>query len=255
MSPMRIRMTSIRAVPNDVNVVTTSVNGRIITIRGIAEGMTTITVSATDDSRQDNAAATPVTFGVGVMKKNSQPVIEAISDQTLEVGDETTIEVNITDVDVEDTHTVSASSDDAVIATVSVNNTTLTITGVVEGTTIITVSATDNSGQDNTAATPLTFKVTVNDPYTPLAGLTVSPGAVVFRAGGLNLNAVGCIFLDGATFNGVRYDIHSFKWQRRKDPQNHGLIYLEQRKIGVYVVIVQTVWVSIGQYGMLALVV
>ena len=69
--------------------------------------------------------------------------------------------VNITDADVGDTHTISASSDDTTIAAVSVNNTTLTISGIAEGTTTITVSATDDSGKNNAAATPLTFQITV----------------------------------------------------------------------------------------------
>ena len=51
--------------------------------------------------------------------------------------------------------------DDTAIAVVSVNNTTLAISGIAEGTTTITVSATDDSEKNNTAATPLTFQVTV----------------------------------------------------------------------------------------------
>ena len=147
-------------------IATVSVNNTILIITGIAEGMTTLTVSATDDSGQDNAEATPVTFRVAV-EKNSQPVIEAISDQTLEVDDKTAVEINVTDADIEDTHIINASSDDTAIATVSVNNTTLTITGIAGGMTTITVSATDDSGQDNAEATPETFEVTVRGNTVP----------------------------------------------------------------------------------------
>ncbi len=95
---------------------------------------------------------------------NSQPFIETISDKTLNVGDETTVEVNITDADVDDTHIISAFTDDTIIATVSVRDTTLTIMAMEAGTATVTVTATDDSGQDNVASVPVTFEVTVNEP-------------------------------------------------------------------------------------------
>ena len=151
---------TISATSDDTTVATVSVDGATLTITGKAAGTAAITVTATDDSGQDNAEATPLTFRVGV-KKNSQPVIEAIPDQILDVGDEITVAVNITDADVEDTHIISASSDDKAITTVAVNNTTLTITGIADGMATINVSATDNSRQGNALATSITFQVTV----------------------------------------------------------------------------------------------
>ena len=73
-------------------------------------------------------------------------------------------ELNITDADVDDTHTIGASSDDTTVATVSVSDATLTIKAVAVGTATITVFATDNTEQDNAAAVPVTFEVTVNEP-------------------------------------------------------------------------------------------
>ncbi|MYE91456.1 hypothetical protein F4X33_20955 [Candidatus Poribacteria bacterium] len=95
---------------------------------------------------------------------NNQPSIGTISDKTLNVGDKRKVEVTITDADVDNMHTVNASSDNMTVATVSVRETTLTVTGVEVGNANITVSATDDSGQDNAAAVPLTFGVTVNEP-------------------------------------------------------------------------------------------
>ncbi len=118
-------------------------------------------------------------------EENSQPAIGSITDKTLDVGDETTAEVNITDADIEDTHIISASSEDGNVATVSVDAAVITITGKTEGITTITVSVTDDSGQDNAAATPVTFKVTVNEPLPPPpiranrvceVGMTLGPG-------------------------------------------------------------------------------
>ena len=95
---------------------------------------------------------------------NNQPSIEPITDQTLDIDTKTTAHVNITDADLDDTHTINASSDDTTIATVSVNAASITITAKAEGMTTVIVSATDDSGQDNAAATPVTFEVTVNPP-------------------------------------------------------------------------------------------
>ena len=95
---------------------------------------------------------------------NTQPSIETINDKTLNVGDETTVEVNITDADIDDTHIISASSDDTTVATVSVRDATLTIIGVEVSNTTVIVSVTDDSDQDNAAAVPVTFQVTVNEP-------------------------------------------------------------------------------------------
>ena len=80
------------------------------------------------------------------------------------MGDAATVDVHITDVDVDDVHTIGAFSDDTAVATVSVRDSTLSITGMVVGTATITVFATDNTEQDNAAAVPVTFEVTVNEP-------------------------------------------------------------------------------------------
>ena len=56
-----------------------------------------------------------------------------------------------------------------------------------------------------------------SDPYVPLEGLTVLEGRVVFVVGGIFLSAGNCIRLGGGTLNGVTYNAHSSKWQRRED--------------------------------------
>ena len=120
--------------------------------------------------------AIPFIFiGCGALDDNSQPVIEAIPDETLDVGDKTTAEVNITDADVDDTHTIRASSDNTNIATVSVDEASITIRGMAVGMATITVSATDDSGQDNDTSLPVTFEVTVNEPL-PSTGVTIGLG-------------------------------------------------------------------------------
>ena len=93
---------------------------------------------------------------------NNPPSIGAIPDQTVDVGSTVEVEVTITDADVGDAHTIKASSDDTTIAAVSVDGASLTITGKAAGTATITVTATDNSRQNNAKANPVMFKVRVN---------------------------------------------------------------------------------------------
>ena len=105
-----------------------------------------------------------VLIGCGALDDNSQPEIEPITDETLNVGDDKTVDVYITDADVDDIHTIDASPDNPSVAMVSVNEDFLTIIGNAVGEAIITVSATDDSGQNNAEAIPVTFKVVVNEP-------------------------------------------------------------------------------------------
>ena len=105
-----------------------------------------------------------VLIGCGALDDNSQPEIEPITDETLNVGDERTVDVYITDDDVNDTHTITASSGNTNVATVSIDNTSFTITGKAVGMTTITVTAIDDSGHDDATSTPVIFEVTVNEP-------------------------------------------------------------------------------------------
>ena len=120
-----------------------------------------------------------VLIGCGFFDDNSQPEVETITDQTLYVGDEAKVELNITDEDTDDTHIINVSSDNTTVATASVNDTTLTLIGITAGTATITISVTDDSIEDNAASTPVTFQVTVNkliDRGACIAGTTLKPG-------------------------------------------------------------------------------
>ena len=124
-----------------------------------------------------------IIVGCGETDDNNQPVIDPLDDKTLEIGDTQTVRVYITDVDIDDIHIIHASSDNPNVATVSVDDTSLTIIGNAVGMTTITVSATDDSGQDNDTSLPATFQVTVDEPPPPLidkgfciVGMTLQSG-------------------------------------------------------------------------------
>ena len=143
---------------SDDAAVTVSVNGRTLTVRGVSRGSATIEVTARDNSGATNATSAAVEFDVTV--PNSRPVVGSISDLTVSRGSTGTRTVTVTDGDAGDTHTVSASSDDAAV-TVSVNGRTLTVRGVSRGSATIEVTARDNSGESNDTSAAVQFDVDV----------------------------------------------------------------------------------------------
>ncbi len=92
---------------------------------------------------------------------NVVPTVAALEDRMLEVGEEVTIPVSVTDANAADTHTITALSSDADIARVAVSGTSLVLTGVAVGTATITLRARDNSGAANAVSQPVTFDVEV----------------------------------------------------------------------------------------------
>ena len=118
-------------------------------------------------------------IGCGFFDSNSQPEIDIIGDQLIFVDDFTIITVNITDPDVDDTHIINVFSDNTEVVTVSVDDTTVTLNGITAGNTIVTVSATDDSGQDNDTSAPVDLHIIVNeiiDRGACSVGTTLTPG-------------------------------------------------------------------------------
>ena len=189
---------------------------------------------------------TAVLFGISFVLigcgDNNQPSIKAMTDDTvadqsitLAVNSRRTVEIYITDVDDDDTHTVTASSENTTVAAVSVEDTMydrnftvagvalfddtddaiLTITGVGVGNTTVTVTATDDSGEGN-AATRLTFEITVVEPHVtastplPLTELSVEESVVT-------LTLVGFIYERGGLGYSIRvndlHDVGTFEYR------------------------------------------
>ena len=146
------------------------------------------------------AAAVAVVSAPG----NARPVVAAIADQTVAVGESQSVQVQVSDGNAGDRHTVRATSSDASVATVSLLGTTLTIRALGAGTVTVTVTATDNSGAANAASASVTFTVTVE-----AKGWTagVFEDAAMFKAlcatprGGTDANGVSFPDMQGATLD------------------------------------------------------
>ena len=99
--------------------------------------------------------------GGGSTSRNAQPAVAAIVDQTVTVGERQSVQVQVSDGNADDRHTLRATSSNPNVATVSLLGTTLTIRALAVGTVTVTVTATDDSGATNSASAPVTFTVTV----------------------------------------------------------------------------------------------
>ena len=97
---------------------------------------------------------------------NSRPVVSPIAEQTVTVGGSGTVDVMVTDADADDMHTLTATSSNRAVATVSPDNgaLTLTITGAAVGDATISVTARDDSGAPNAESAAVPFGVRVPPP-------------------------------------------------------------------------------------------
>ena len=131
---------SFTAVSGDDNTATVSVSGSKLTIIGVKDGTTTITVTATDTADAESTAKDEFVVTVG----NRAPKADSIPEQTVVAGMSITLDVSsyFSDPD-DDDLTFTAASGATDIAVVAVNGSILTIIGGVAGDTTITVTATD----------------------------------------------------------------------------------------------------------------
>ncbi|MCY4103686.1 MAG: hypothetical protein OXG55_10580, partial [bacterium] len=164
------------ATSSDTSVVTTSVNGPVLTLNGVTAGTATVTVTAT------NAAGSAAqTFAVTVNAAAPQAA-GALAAQTLTVGGTATVDVAAAFTGAVDAY--SATSSDTAAVTVSTTGSVLTLTGVAEGRATVTVTATNTTG----SATQ-TIAVTVAPAAPQAAGalaaqtLTAGASATVDAAG------------------------------------------------------------------------
>ena len=137
-------MLSYTADSSDDMIATATVDDMgMVTITGVAEGMATITVTASDPMGESAMQ----TIMVSVMTPNMAPMAgDDVADQMVYVGAMVEVQSNFSDPD-EDMLSYTADSSDDMIATATVDDMGMvTITGVAEGMATITVTASDPTG-------------------------------------------------------------------------------------------------------------
>ena len=141
------------ATSADGSVTTVSVSGSTVTATGMAQGTAVITVTGTDPE----GLSAEQTFQVTVPNRGPEAV-GSIPDLELAVGAEKSVDVSAYFSDPDgDALSYGATSADGSVTTVSVSGSTVTATGVAQGTAVITVTGTDPEG----LSAEQTFQVTV----------------------------------------------------------------------------------------------
>ena len=157
---MPLTMTS---TSDNENVVTVNVVNNSLTITEVGPGMATIEVTADDG----NGAAVSTSFTVTVIKVNGTPMVdEPVIDQVLDQGfvtAELDLMETFSDPDGDDLTLTATSSDESVV-TVSITGNVLTATEVGIGTTTIIITADDGNG----ASVVDQFTITVEELVTGL---------------------------------------------------------------------------------------
>ena len=136
------------AATSDAGVATASVSGTLVTIRAVAAGMTTVTVTARDPGGL--TATQPVS--VSVDPANRAPLgVGAIAGREMGVGQYAAIDVSsyFTDPD-GDSLVYGAESSDAAVALASVAGEIIVVSGVAPGSVTVTVTARDPGGLEAT---------------------------------------------------------------------------------------------------------
>ena len=148
---------------------TTSVDGAVATISGVADGMAVVTVTASDPDGASASQTISVTVGDGDSSNNPPVAQGTIPDHTVAAGGTLNVDVAgyFSDAD-GDELTYMASSSNADVASASNDGATVTINGVGGGRAVITVTASDGE-----ATVAQGFNVTVE-----AAPVNTAPSAV-----------------------------------------------------------------------------
>ena len=152
---------SYEAESSDDAVASVSVEGSTATITGVSAGSATVTFTVRDEFGQEGTQDVDVT----VEEANQAPqATDSIPAQMLMPDGEATLDLSghFTDPD-DDALTYEGATSDAGVATVSVDGTNATITGVAAGTATITFTASDPDG----LSADQEAMVTVNTPPMP----------------------------------------------------------------------------------------
>ncbi len=149
------------AATSDATVATVSIDGSTATITGVGAGSATLTFTARDEYGQTATQE----VGVTVEEANQAPrATDSIPAQELMPDGEATLDLSghFTDPD-DDALTYEGATSDADVATVSIDGSNATITGVAAGTATITFTASDPEG----LSAGQEAMVTVNTPPMP----------------------------------------------------------------------------------------
>ena len=151
------------AMSSSEEIATVSVDGTMLTVTGVAAGSATVTVTATNSA---NSASQEVM----VMVMDVPPAVaEPLEPVSVRVGDRAMVDLSSAFSGTALVHSAMSSSEE--MATVSVDGTILTVTGVAAGPATVTVTATNNteSASQEVMVTVMDVPPEVAEPLEPVS--------------------------------------------------------------------------------------
>jgi hypothetical protein len=143
------------AVSNNPTVASAVANGPTeVIVNGMTPGSANITVDASDGV----GGTASTSFTVTVTGVNNAPVIDPIVDQAVNVGEDVTIPVVVTDMDGDPIVLTAISQNGGVVSAAAFNNNSVILQGVAAGVTQVQVTADDAKG----GVANVSFSVTVS---------------------------------------------------------------------------------------------
>ena len=172
---------SYAAFSSEPAVATASMAGSVVTVRPVAEGSATITVTATDVDGLSASLSFDVTVG------NRSPASDgSLADIELGIGDESSLDVssNFSDPD-GDPLSYAASSSNSAVASASASGSDVTVRALALGSATVTVTASDPRGLQAS----LSFDVTVGNRSPRTSGSL--PNRYVVEGASTSVDAAG----------------------------------------------------------------
>ena len=151
------------AMSSSEELATVSVDGTMLTVTGVAAGLVTVTVTATNSA--DSASQEVMVTVMDVPPEVAEP-LEPVS---VRVGDTAMVDLSNAFSGTALVHSAMSSSEE--LATVSVDGTMLTVTGVAAGSATVTVTATNSadSASQEVMVTVIDVPLQVAEPIEPIS--------------------------------------------------------------------------------------
>jgi len=146
---------AVAATSDAPNIATANASGMDVMVTGVGPGEATVYVDVTDD--QGGMVST--SFKVVVTGTNNPPVIDPpVADQQVAVNEGITVPVPVSDPDGDMVTLIAISQNSGVVNASAVDNNSVLLQGVAEGTAAVELTADDGNG----GVTKATFNVTVS---------------------------------------------------------------------------------------------
>ena len=185
------------AMPDMEMYATVAVDGSMVTITGVSAGMATVTVTANDGK------GGTVMQTIMVTVPNSAPMavstIDPVTVTAGEMSDAMDVSGYFSDADMSDTLTYTAMPDMEMYATVAVDGSMVTITGVSAGMATVTVTANDGKGGTVMQTIMVTVEAADMTPTSPSNVMAIDSGNLMITVtwtDGENVEAYGVVLFN-----------------------------------------------------------